>query len=793
MVQDLQVALRVRASLGQAVAEVKNLRLGIAGTGRATRAATPRVRQLSNAWSAAAVSMGRARQSLFSIRGLIAGLGLALVVRQVTRAMIRQEDAIAQVERGLRNLGPSTTLTSQGLQDIAAGLQDVTTFGDEAVLELQSLLLTFRRIDPSVFERTTEAALDMAVVLRQGPRDAALQLAKALEDPIQGLTALRRSGTVFSEAQTAVIRRLVETNRLAEAQGLILDEVERQYGGAARAARETLGGALSALSNAFGDLLEGAGDTDRLRDAIEDLVTLLQDPGTVAAANALAAALVDGFTEAIRLARELADLIRGDVTLDNAGLPVTPEQEAVLAQIRELADTDPIAAHRILGDLEDRLLIAAGRAEELRHQIAEVGTARVGGIAVAAALQDNLRIVEETITRLRATIAAGEEVLAAPPQTRPAGVGVPDEGPAGPTDDDIREQEQRVARQTRAIEQIHRAAAQLAGPFRTALHQALEWRFATLEGLGEITEETEAYAAEVERIYRERVRRAWEEELDRRSAAHREAVAEIEGQEAALDIGDAYERAVRDATRWRDATLAALDETAEGYDELAARVHVAFAAMTREARQAGVEQAEALGGSREGIEAAFDAYAMSAGDSFARARDAAERAMKGAEDAVVRFAQTGKASVSDLADAIIADLIRIQLQQNITGPLAGAIPGLIASVFGGGVSPVNPPAGPRRFHKGVHLGPGGRPIPLSSDEVPAILQTGETVLPRGAGMGGGQRLTVVLRNESSTPLEAIDDGQRIDGEEIVTEILVRDARRNGPVTQTLRSAISGGV
>lgn len=58
-------------------------------------------------------------------------------------------------------------------------------------------------------------------------------------------------------------------------------------------------------------------------------------------------------------------------------------------------------------------------------------------------------------------------------------------------------------------------------------------------------------------------------------------------------------------------------------------------------------------------------------------------AFKGMEDAMVKFAQTGTLSVGDMANSIIADLIRIQMRASITGPLAGMLASGIASMFGG--------------------------------------------------------------------------------------------------------------
>ena len=267
---DLTLALRIRADTQQALAGMRGMETSLGNIDRRGRRADRTMRSMVRT----ALRLGAAYLGFRAVVG---------VFRRVIGATEEQAQAVAQLERGLRNLDRQTGLTSQGLRDNAASLQGVTTTGDEAIIRLQALLLTFRQIDDSNFNRVVAASLDLAAAIGQAPRDAALQLGKALEDPVQGLTALRRSGTVFSEEQTRVIRRLAETNRLAEAQALILEEVERQYRGAARAQRETVGGAGAALGNAFGDLLEARDGAEDVRIEIEGLTAAVKDPGFSAA------------------------------------------------------------------------------------------------------------------------------------------------------------------------------------------------------------------------------------------------------------------------------------------------------------------------------------------------------------------------------------------------------------------------------------------------------------------------------------------------------------------------------
>jgi hypothetical protein len=60
-------------------------------------------------------------------------------------------------------------------------------------------------------------------------------LGKALQDPVNGLTALRRAGVTFTDAEKEKIRVLVESNRTLEAQDAILTAIEGQVGGTAAA------------------------------------------------------------------------------------------------------------------------------------------------------------------------------------------------------------------------------------------------------------------------------------------------------------------------------------------------------------------------------------------------------------------------------------------------------------------------------------------------------------------------------------------------------------------------------
>jgi hypothetical protein len=56
-----------------------------------------------------------------------------------------------------------------------------------------------------------------------------------LRTPIKGIAALAKSGVTFTEQEKDKIRTLVESNKLLDAQDMILKAIETQVGGTAAA------------------------------------------------------------------------------------------------------------------------------------------------------------------------------------------------------------------------------------------------------------------------------------------------------------------------------------------------------------------------------------------------------------------------------------------------------------------------------------------------------------------------------------------------------------------------------
>jgi hypothetical protein len=170
------------------------------------------------------------------------------------------QDAIGQLEAVIKSTGGVAGVTSEEAQNLASSLQKVTKFSDEAILGGENMLLTFTSIGKQVFPRATQTILDMSQALGQDLKSSAIQLGKALNDPIAGVSALRRVGVQFTDEQESMIKKMVESGNLMQAQTFILDELQKEFGGSAVAAGQTFGGQLEILKNKLSDVKENIGN-----------------------------------------------------------------------------------------------------------------------------------------------------------------------------------------------------------------------------------------------------------------------------------------------------------------------------------------------------------------------------------------------------------------------------------------------------------------------------------------------------------------------------------------------------
>jgi len=163
----------------------------------------------------------------------IAGAKLASEAANESRA------AIAQVEASLASMGPKAGRSLAQLEAQAGKLQSTSLFDDDDILKsVTANLLTFGNVGGKVFDQAQQSALDMSAKLGQDLQSSTMQLGKALNDPKKGVTALQRVGVSFSAEQKRQIEGFVKGGQAAKAQAIILGELQKQFGGSAKKARD---------------------------------------------------------------------------------------------------------------------------------------------------------------------------------------------------------------------------------------------------------------------------------------------------------------------------------------------------------------------------------------------------------------------------------------------------------------------------------------------------------------------------------------------------------------------------
>lgn len=181
------------------------------------------------------------------------------VYKSVKAAEIQQK-AIAKLDQALKSMGRTGEFTSAQLQEIASKLQDNSLYGDEEIIQkVTANLLTFGNVTGDVFLRAQKLSLDLSAALRTDLQSSAIMVGKALNDPVQGLTALTRVGVSFTDAQKDMIRQMAKAGDVAGAQALMLEELSEQYSGQAEALAKTDAGKITQAMNAIGDAAEKVG------------------------------------------------------------------------------------------------------------------------------------------------------------------------------------------------------------------------------------------------------------------------------------------------------------------------------------------------------------------------------------------------------------------------------------------------------------------------------------------------------------------------------------------------------
>lgn len=218
----------------------------------------------------AAISAGATKGATASkLKGTMGTVGKfmgAALVASFAKSSFQDFEEAEAVTRSLTNriaeMGQEGRPTAASLLETNDALAKMSGIDDELISKGTTLLATFGNIRNEVgqgndiFSRANSLMVDYAAQFTGGNMEgAATQLGKALDDPVRGMTALRRVGVSFTDQETKMVEKMVAANNTLGAQKLILEAIQPQVEGAA-AASATMGDKASV---AFGNFKEAVG------------------------------------------------------------------------------------------------------------------------------------------------------------------------------------------------------------------------------------------------------------------------------------------------------------------------------------------------------------------------------------------------------------------------------------------------------------------------------------------------------------------------------------------------------
>lgn len=282
---------KVAASGTKAGRAAQKLQSDFKKTGTAAKKTTGNVQKLSNGLRGAATQaaafegplggvsgrLGAMSTLLSNVNPKMVAFGLAVSASAlIMKSAVGEHDKLnlrnKKTEALLKATGFAAGFAAHELDEMAKAVALNTLASVEGAKDAQNVLLTFKSISEDVFGESLIVAQDLAAVMGGDIKSAAMQLGKALEDPIVGLNALKRSGVSFSNSQKDMIKDMVAVGNAAGAQAFMLKTLKDQIGGAGAAEADSLSGATDTLSQNWQNLMVSLADTTGAANGIRFLV-----------------------------------------------------------------------------------------------------------------------------------------------------------------------------------------------------------------------------------------------------------------------------------------------------------------------------------------------------------------------------------------------------------------------------------------------------------------------------------------------------------------------------------------
>ena len=281
-----------------------------------------------------------------------------------TAALAKLTGKFQEQEKAEKKLSVALGRNIKSLKNYASGLQQVTAFGDEEILNAQALFAAYTD-DEEQIKKATVATLDFAAAKGIDLTTASDLMAKTMNS---STNALSRYG-INVEGVVGSTSRLDSMTR----------SISRLYQGQAAAATDTLAGKLTQMTNAFGDANEAVGKafaptlkilseifTDVAEDTREWFLQFSEDPLETTIRQIEEAG---GNADELRLSLLKFKQIDLNKAVENLPDDIKTSEDAML-KLKEIEDSY-IAALKEQGEIQEELVEKGIDENDIRNNTSE--------------------------------------------------------------------------------------------------------------------------------------------------------------------------------------------------------------------------------------------------------------------------------------------------------------------------------------------------------------------------------------------------------------------------------------
>jgi len=604
---------------------------------------------------------GGAGAALRAVTALITPLNVAIAagaaaVGGLVYAFIKGDEQSAEFRKSLVLTGNAAGMTAGRFEASVQKISESADIGSGKAREIAQALVATGRFGPQGFEQLAQSAAALSKLTGKTATEVAQEFTRMADSPSQFAASMNRTMNFLTDKQLQYIKTLEANGQRQEAMFALQEALASRLG---QQVPQSLGYIETALAkskkawNDFWDAAFNVGRTEPIEKQLERLSRIIeQKRAGLAAVNPdsraarvlqqeLNVALQEqaGIQETIRLQRRSADAESTKAATERTATEKRELEErlrnqnlALAAARQQLSSKDSIlAADKEIYRIEQSLALSADQSPQAQ-QLAREAIARQELIKLG---KEEAQI-QGDIARARASVIKTDPSTAIQAETQIT---------------------QLRIRQKEIDAQRERIGASLLFGQQSMLRAQRDEGYAWSDKVRSIQEATREYQLQLEAVGK--------------SALAVQQITELR------KINERF-RTEEEALNRRE------DITAEQRRARQAQIAQEREAQLRAYAQLHADRYVQIYSAERGVSDAILEYTQRTREAGLRTREATATILTSMEDGIVRFVTTGKLSIRDFANTVIAEFVRIKVAQPFVNAIAGG--DWVGKLFGAGGS-----------------------------------------------------------------------------------------------------------